>query len=56
MANLVRVPVKSDAHSLKGRKFVLREAFEEVAKWDKELELQLEQNAKQIVNGEELLN
>ena len=52
-AGLVHI-LASDAHALKGRKFVLREAFEEVAKWDSELAVQLEQNAKQIVNGENI--
>ena len=50
--NLVQI-VASDAHTLKGRKFVLSEALDQIAKdFGEQKSMQFEKNAENLINGE----
>ena len=50
--NLVQI-VASDAHTLKGRKFVLSEALNQIAKdFGEQKAIQFEKNAENLINGE----
>lgn len=53
--NLVQI-VASDAHTLKGRKFVLHEALDQIAEdFDKSKAIQFEKNAEDLINGERVV-
>lgn len=53
--NLVQF-IASDAHALKGRNFVLREAFEQVATdFDETLAFSFENNAENVLNGKSVI-